>query len=535
MPGLGTGALPSNFILQGRYTILDKLSQGGMGAVYKVADQRIGGKIWAAKEMSDAALSTPQERAQAVAAFQQEAQLLATLDHPNIPKVTDYFTENHKHYIVMEFVPGETLEERLVRQQVPCSEQEVREWALQLCVVLSYLHKQTPPVIFRDLKPANIMLTPQGQLKLIDFGIARFFQPGKGKDTQILGTPGYAPPEQYGQGQTDARSDIYSLGVTLHTLLTGHDPETTPFSLPPVRQLNQGVSRELEEVIAKATQTDVSQRYQDVSEMSQAQGRDATPPPRPRGQQVGQPRPGILVSAAFIGLVMCVVLALGLGIAIASRSINAPQPTPTRAIIVMPPATRTPTPTPTALGRGEAPPTETPTSTLTKSPTPARTRTPTPKRPTKTPTPNWSAYESAISAVVFEYGQIKVEATTNLNPSRLDEVLIDPVLERQRRSVCWLHNEGLYYVYSNRSFAVKNITFEDDRHATLMAEISETRLLYRQSGDVYRDYGNETYRAIYQLERIGSDNWYIYCFQALEDGDPLDCKVDLTDSNPCSE
>jgi serine/threonine-protein kinase len=230
MPGLGTGALSPNFELQGRYIILDKLGQGGMGAVYQATDKRIGGKVWAIKEMSDAAIAAPYEKARAIAAFEQEAQLLARLDHTNIPKVTDFFTENQKHYIVMEFVPGETLEERVERQVVPCHEQEVREWAGQLCDVLSYLHSLTPPIIFRDLKPANIMLTPHGELKLIDFGIARLFRPGKVKDTQVIGTPGYAPPEQHGHGQTDARSDVYSLGVVLHHLVTLHDPAATPFT-----------------------------------------------------------------------------------------------------------------------------------------------------------------------------------------------------------------------------------------------------------------------------------------------------------------
>ena len=135
--------------------------------------------------------------------------------------------------------------------------------------VLAYLHSQNPPVIFRDLKPGNIMITPQGQVKLIDFGIARLFKPGKTGDTQQMGTRGYAPPEQYGQGQqTDARSDIYSLGVMLHEALTRHDPASTPFRLPPVRQLNPAVSAELEQIIARATQPNMQQRYQSAAEVA---------------------------------------------------------------------------------------------------------------------------------------------------------------------------------------------------------------------------------------------------------------------------
>ena len=540
MPGLGTGLLPPNFILQGRYVIVGKLGQGGMGAVYKVADQRLGGKILAMKEMSDAAITDPQEKAQAIAAFRREAQLLARLNHPNIPKVTDFFTENRKHYIVMEFVPGETLEDRMARQRVPCSEQEVRQWALQLCEVLSYLHSQSPPIIFRDLKPGNIMLTPQGQLKLIDFGIARFFKPGKTGDTQVIGTPGYSPPEQYGRGQTDARSDIYSLGVVLHHLLTLHDPASTPFKLPPVRQLNPAVSPQLEQIITKATQPNIMQRYQNVGEMRQALGLSTLPSPPPSPvpypQPTPQPRRGVPVWVMIVGI----ILALGLGIAAAGTVIRSTQPTPTAPVIVVAPATHTPTHTPIALIPGGVlpTPTRTPTPipvppgiTLTESPMPSHT--PTPRKLTNTPTPNWAAYESAVRAVVLKYGEIKVSATTYLDPSRLDEILIDPVLERQKRSVCWLRNEGFYYMYSDRDFVITDVDFDDDRHATVLARISENRVLHKKDGTVHRDFGHEEYRAIYQLRRIGDNDWYIYCFQALEDDDPIECKVQLKGPNPC--
>ena len=149
MPGLGTGQLPANFSLQqGRYLILHAVGQGGMAAVYRAADQRLGGKTVAIKEMSDAAVTGQQAKQQAIDAFRQEAQMLARLDHPNLPKVTDFFSENGKHYIVMEFVEGETLETVLRRQRA--DEARVRSWAAQLCDVLSYLHRQYPPVVFTD-------------------------------------------------------------------------------------------------------------------------------------------------------------------------------------------------------------------------------------------------------------------------------------------------------------------------------------------------------------------------------------------------
>lgn len=538
--GLGTGMLPPNTILQGRYVILERLGRGGFGAVYRVADQRLAGSVWAAKEMSDAALHDPAEKAQAVTAFQNEAQLLARLVHPNIPKVTDYFAENNRHYIVMEYVAGETLEDRLARQHAPCSEQEVRGWAGQLCDVLAYLHSQNPPIVFRDLKPANIMLTPQGQVKLIDFGIARLFKPGRSTDTEPLGTPGFAPPEQWGRTQTDARSDVYSLGVVLHHLLTCHDPASISFQLPPVRQLQPSVSTQMEQVITRATQQHVHQRFQSVSEMKQALTVSLMP-----FAMLPQPQPVITTPAGPRGvpiwaLIVLIAVALVAGTVIMSGvlannnnvvivvTVNSPvtpseppeEPTPSLATVII---AAEPTPSDTEV------PTDAPTML-----DPTRTPTPTRSYPTDTPTPDWSAYRTNIIEMVDYYGSdVKTLATTYLDSSQLAQVLTEPVLERQQQSVCWLVNEGYYYTYANRSFQVESIDFEDDRHATLMAQISEDRVLYKQSGDVVKNYGREEYRAIYQLERQG-DRWYIYCFQALEDNKPVRCEVIIKTPSPCN-
>jgi hypothetical protein len=260
-----TGRLPANFMLNNRFLILQKIGQGGMAAVYKVSDTWQSGTVWAVKEMSDAAIPNQQDRTYAVQCFQQEGSLLQSLNHPNLMKVSDIFCEGGKFYLLMEFIPGSTLE-AMLSARGRFSEQEVIPWALQLCDVLDYLHTHTPPIIFRDLKPGNIMITPTGQVKLIDFGIVRFFKPGKTKDTQALGTPGYCAPEAT-SGQTDARSDIYSLNVTLHQLLTGYDPGTAMFSLPPARQLNAAVSAGLEEIISKGVQLRREQRWASAAEM----------------------------------------------------------------------------------------------------------------------------------------------------------------------------------------------------------------------------------------------------------------------------
>lgn len=384
LAGLGTGQLPAHFALQqGRYLIVRTVGQGGMGAVYQGADTRLGGKAVAIKEMSDAGLPTPQQRQQAVAAFRQEAQMLARLDHPNLPRVSDFFTENGKHYIVMELVEGETLADYLHRRGAPVSEAEARDWAVQLCDVLGHLHRQNPPVIFRDLKPANIMLTPQSQLKLIDFGIARFFTVGKPGDTLVMGTPGYAAPEQYGQGQTDARSDVYSLGVLLHHALTGHEPATTPFALPPVRRLNPQVSSAMERVITRATAIQTAQRFPAVDALCQALGGGAVGPVAGRSRHIG-----VLVGSAALVMVALLVVVL-----LRNQPASPSVAQPTLLVVVaegagIAPVTETPTALALAATEARSGITAPPLSTATSSPTATFTVTPQPAAsPTSTPAP----------------------------------------------------------------------------------------------------------------------------------------------------
>ena len=263
-PGAGmTGMLSNMSILRNRYRILEKRAQGGMAAVYRAADMHLAGKLWAVKEMSDAAITNPLDRQQAVAAFQQEAQMLASLSHPNLPKVTDYFSEDGREYLVMEFVEGQSLDELLTAcGNRPFTEEQVLGWAFQLCGVLEYLHQQN--IIFRDLKPSNIMIDRNGTVRLIDFGIARIFKVGKASDTAAFGTQGYAPPELYGGSQSDLRADIYSLGATLHTLLTGFDPSQSPLQLPPTRQLNPSVSPETDRAITTSLAYKADQRWANV-------------------------------------------------------------------------------------------------------------------------------------------------------------------------------------------------------------------------------------------------------------------------------
>jgi len=222
-------AVETQRILKQRYRIVGLLGQGGMGAVYRAEDSELGDRPVAVKEMSPRGLSQVEE-AEATQAFKREALLLAGLMHANLPRIYDHFAEEERWYLVMDLVEGETLEDYLARQpdgKLPL--QEVLTLGSQLCTVLEYLHTRQPPIIFRDLKPSNIMRTGDGHLYLIDFGIARHFKPGQLKDTVAFGSPGYAAPEQYGKTQTTPRADIYSLGALLHQMLSGEDPSVTPF------------------------------------------------------------------------------------------------------------------------------------------------------------------------------------------------------------------------------------------------------------------------------------------------------------------
>jgi serine/threonine protein kinase len=269
-------------LIQNRYRIIRLLGSGGFGAVYLAEDLRLGRTV-AIKEIDVARLG-PDERAAAEQLFEHEARMLASLDHPGLTRIWDFFQQDRRAFLVMEYVPGCTLRETLHQRGGPLDEPFVLECALQLCAVLSYLHARRPQVIFRDLKPANVMVLPgdggtasasqllsptpdprSPQIRLIDFGIARFFKPDQTNDTLIIGTPGYAPPEQHGQSQTDQRSDIYSLGATLYTLLSGQVPNSVP--PPPLASVNPAVSPELARIVARATAVDPADRYQRVEDL----------------------------------------------------------------------------------------------------------------------------------------------------------------------------------------------------------------------------------------------------------------------------
>lgn len=242
-----------------RYHITRIIKQGGQGAVYEGMDQ--DGRIYAIKEMLDY-FTDPKERAEAISRFNAEADLLQKLTHPRIPRVYSHFTDEGRHYLTMDFVQGEDLEQ-IVERSGALPESQVLTWADQICDVLDYLHSKG--LIYRDMKPSNVMIDAQdGNIKLIDFGIAKLLKPTE-RGTQI-GTPGYAPPEQY-QGLATTASDIYALGATLHHLLTGRDPtDHPPFSFPPARNVNVNVSRRTSDALEQALKMKPAERLGSVAE-----------------------------------------------------------------------------------------------------------------------------------------------------------------------------------------------------------------------------------------------------------------------------
>jgi len=266
-----TGKLAPQSILHQRYLIVGQAGRGGMSAVYQAVDTQYGNHHVAIKEMSQGNLST-YELNEATARFQQEADLLSSLQHPNLPTIYDGFSEDGRSFLVMEYIDGKTLLQMLKDTGGrPLPVAQVLDYAIQLCDVLMYLHSHNPPIIFRDLKPTNVMVKGNGHLMLIDFGIARFFKEGQEQDTVFLGSPGYAPPEQHGTSQTNPRSDLYSLGATLHCCLTGRDPfhAADRFAFPPVQQMNPLVPIELDQLIQRMVSLDEQQRPNSALEVRQ--------------------------------------------------------------------------------------------------------------------------------------------------------------------------------------------------------------------------------------------------------------------------
>lgn len=291
--------LQSGEVLRDRYRIKQIVGRGGMGSIYLADDLRLEGRLCAVKEVQNEAGLSPEEQAQAREQFHREASVLARLDHPNLPKVSDFFFDEGRDYLVMDYVPGDdfkALMDRARRDGAILAEEDVLAWASQLADALIYMHSQSPPVLHRDIKPGNLKLTPTGLVKLVDFGLVKLMAPDESTVTVVQGrgTAQYTPLEQYGgdNGHTDVRSDLYSFAATLYHLLTNQAPAEAkqrflrPNSLVPLHDLNPSISPRTERAILWALAIHPDDRPPDIQTFRDALLGDLHPsrptPIRPR-------------------------------------------------------------------------------------------------------------------------------------------------------------------------------------------------------------------------------------------------------------
>lgn len=249
-------------LIDGKYKVLNQIGRGGMSVVYLVMNERAN-KQWAVKEIRKDGVDNYEIVKQSLIA---ETEYLKRLHHANLPSIVDVIDADDTILIVMDYIEGNSLNQAL-RDYGALPQDDVVKWAKQLADVLGYLHARKPPIIYRDMKPSNVMLQPNGDVKIIDFGTAREFKEGRSDDTVPLGTQGYAAPEQYGKHQTDARTDIYNLGATMYHLVTGHNPCEPPYVMHPIRRWNPQLSSGLESIILKCTQRDPDDRYASCAEL----------------------------------------------------------------------------------------------------------------------------------------------------------------------------------------------------------------------------------------------------------------------------
>ncbi len=248
-------------ILEGKYEILKKIGQGGMSVVYLAMNIKLN-KQWAVKEVQKNGFDQV-EQSETVHKLIGEAEMMKKLDHHALPTIVDIIDKENFIYIVMDYIEGQSLD-KILKEYGPQPEEVVIGWAKQLCDALSFLHAQKPPIVYRDMKPSNVMLKPEGNIKIIDFGIAREYKDDGQNDTTILGTKGYAPPEQY-NAQSEPRSDIFALGMTMHHLLTGVDPKRSEYKQ--VRAWNSNCSEGIEAIIDKCVQPAIENRYQNCADL----------------------------------------------------------------------------------------------------------------------------------------------------------------------------------------------------------------------------------------------------------------------------
>ena len=308
--------LRTGSVIDGKYKILSEIGHGGMSTVYLAINEKAN-KPWAVKEVRKIRNEDCEVMRQSLIA---ETDLLKRLRHPNLPSIADVIDHDGNFLIVMDYIEGNTLE-KLISENGAQTQEDVVGWALQLCSVLEYLHSRPVPIIYRDMKPSNIMLRSDGSVVLIDFGTAREFKECSVADTVCLGTQGYAAPEQFGgRGQTDARTDIYCLGATMYHLLTGHNPSKPPYEMYPITKWNNRLSSGLEQIILKCTQKNPDERFQDACSLRYALEHYHDFETQVRCRYRRQLR--MFLSAAVLS-VMCALAGRGFGVAAAAQRSDA--------------------------------------------------------------------------------------------------------------------------------------------------------------------------------------------------------------------
>lgn len=313
--------LANDTILRNRYQITNIVGKGGMGSIYQAEDLRLPGRLCAIKEVQPEPNASPEIQAQARQQFLQEASILARLDHPNLPKVSDFFNFEDRDYLVMDYVPGRDLRQicdEYWGQGNSLPVDQVLNWTVQIVDALTYLHRHDPPVLHRDIKPSNIKLTPDGRIKLVDFGLVKLMDQDDARTITVVqgrGSVMYTPLEQYGgdTGHTDVRSDIYALGATLYQLFTGKAPPSAkarflhPDRMRPLQELNPAVSPSIGEAVLWALEMHPDDRPEDLNQFCEVLFGERQRPDAENSQSV---RPGIVEAVLTNQALLLVVLAL---------------------------------------------------------------------------------------------------------------------------------------------------------------------------------------------------------------------------------
>ncbi len=508
-----------------KYVIGAFIAAGGFAEVYRAHDTRLSIDI--AIKVLKPSQATPEN----IRRFHVEAEKVARLQnptpHPNIINISNVGESHGYHWLAMSLLEGETLADRLESGALPLAE-ATRIVGL-VADALDHAHHNH--LIHLDIKPSNVFLTRGGSVVLMDFGLVREqHATNGGVTTGIIGTPEYMSPEQINRPRNELthQSDIYSLGIVAFEAITGHPPfpmiagnlwsalrPQMQDPLPPVhRPDGSSPPPYVDAALRRATAKETAGRWHSAGDFSIAL-KTVGPGPKPNG----------VVAAVLSILFLGVVGVLGL-------CVSGSPSCPVEALRVSNPTPETPSqPVP---GGGQGPTTEIP-------PIPDPTPTPTDPLPPPvapaTPGPSFAEMQSAIRGVVLSYNDIKVEAMSRLDGSRLADVLTGDELTRRRQSVCYLVNEGRRYDYNDRNrpeIENDDIDLVDaDQRATVLTNISEHRVLRRDTGQVITDYGLETYRAFYKLIRLGENTWKIDCLTALEDDEPIACEVTFDGPDPC--